>query len=67
MLCNGQAAGWIRVDTLSSGGGGGGASVLNDLLDVTITSAAGGDLLAFDSDANVWVNSEEVDGGVYFE
>jgi hypothetical protein len=67
VLCNGQAAGWIRVDTLSSGGGGGGANVLNDLLDVTITSASGGDLLAFDADANVWVNSEEVDGGVYFE
>lgn len=67
VLCNGQAAGWVRIDTLSSGGGGGGASRLNDLLDVTINTPVNGEPLVYDSDANQWINSTDIDGGVYFE
>ena len=54
VLCLGQAEGWVRIDTLS----GGGSSTLNlgDLLDVTITTAANGDTLIYDSASNKWVN-----------
>ena len=53
VLCLGQAQGWIRIDTLS----GGASSVkLEDLLDVTITSAQGGDTLIYDSTTAKWVN-----------
>jgi hypothetical protein len=45
VLCNGSAAGWIRVDTLSGGGGGGGVTHLTDLLDVTTAGATAGDHL----------------------
>jgi len=67
VLCNGQAAGFVRIDVLSSGGGGGGASRLNDLLDVTLTTPAGGQPLVYNSDTNQWINSTDIDGGVYFE
>ena len=33
-------------------------TVLNDLFDVTITSAKSNDLLTWDSDNNVWVNAQ---------
>lgn len=39
-----------------SGGGGGGASILNDLQDVTISSAANGDLLVYNSTSGNWEN-----------
>lgn len=51
--------GWVAV---SSGGGGGGASVLDDLSDVTITSAATGDILRYNGTA--WV---DVDGTTIFQ
>ena len=65
VLCNGAAAGWVRVDTLS---GPGGVTVrrLPDLLDVTITTAADKQPLVFDSGTNQWINSTEIDGGEYF-
>tara|TARA_R100001463_G_scaffold86374_1_gene141244 strand:- start:1143 stop:3581 length:2439 start_codon:yes stop_codon:yes gene_type:complete len=66
VLCNGLIAGWIRIDTLSSGPGGGGVQNLDDLLDVQITSVADGEPLVYDSSVNQWVNADEIDGGVYF-
>jgi len=38
LLNQGTTGGWVRVDTLSGGGVGHGASVIDDLLDVTISS-----------------------------
>lgn len=64
VLCNGQAAGWVRIDTLNGGGGGGGASKLEDLLDVNITGAVEGDLLVYTSTGQ-WVNMHALDGGTY--
>ena len=55
----------------SSGGGGGGASVLNDLLDVTIGTATGGitlsdkQLLEYDGGSGVWRNMAVIDGGTF--
>lgn len=48
---------WIAAGGIGSGGsgGGGGASYLNDLLDVTISSAAVNNILIYTSDG--WVNS----------
>jgi hypothetical protein len=66
ILCNGAAAGWTRIDTLSSGGGGGGggAQHLDDLLDVTLTAPVTDDLLQF-TGAGQWVNVRAIDGGSY--
>jgi len=57
IMCNGSAAGWVRIDTLNSagGGGGGGASSLNDLLDVTLTAEVEGNFLRLNN-AGQWVN-----------
>lgn len=63
VLCNGIAAGWVRVDTLS-GGGGGGASVLNDLGDVAITTPAVDEILQYTSGGQ-WVNVNSLDCGTY--
>ena len=41
-------------------GGGSGASALDDLTDVTITSAAPGDILKYDDVNDVWINAPEV-------
>ena len=51
---SGQAAGVDWADP--TGGEGGGATTLEGLSDVTITAAAGGDLLRFDGTAGVWVD-----------
>ena len=63
VLCNGAAAGWVRVDTLN-GGGGGGAKNLPDLLDVTLTTPAADQLLQYNS-AGQWVNIDTIDCGTY--
>ena len=52
-LCLGQSQGWSRVDTLS---GTAGSTRLQDLLDVTITTAQAGDTLIFDATTSQWVN-----------
>jgi len=49
------AEGAIRIDTLSSGGGGGLIS-LNDLIDVDINNAQGGDTLVYDPTSGQWQN-----------
>lgn len=41
-------------------GGGSGASALDDLTDVTIVSAAPGDILKYDDANDVWINAPEV-------
>ena len=64
VLCNGVAAGWVRIDTLNGGGGGGGAQVLNDLLDVTTTGAVEGEFLQLQSTGQ-WQNVNEISGGTY--
>jgi hypothetical protein len=65
ILCNGAAAGWTRIDTLSSGsGGGGGAQRLDDLLDVTLTLPTVDDLLQFTASGQ-WVNVKAIDGGSF--
>jgi len=64
VLCNGAAAGWIRIDTLSGGGGGGGASHLNDLLDVTLTTPSQDQILQY-SAGGQWVNVTGLDEGTY--
>ena len=58
-LCIDQANGWTRIDTLS-GGGSGGASRLDDLLDVTLTSPATGQVLRFNAGSGQWVNVSSV-------
>lgn len=62
VLCMGQARGWERIDTLSSGGGGGGGT-LDSLTDVTITSPATGDVLVYNG--TNWVNGPMPDPGTY--
>jgi hypothetical protein len=65
ILCNGAAPGYSRIDTLSGGGGGGGSTVsrLDDLLDVTLTTPAEGDVLQFRS--GQWINVPFLDAGTY--
>lgn len=63
-LCNGSAAGWVRIDTLNGGGGGGGAQRLNDLLDVDVTGAAEGAMLQFQA-SGLWTNVQIIDAGDY--
>jgi hypothetical protein len=63
-LCNGAAAGWVRIDTLNGGGGGGGATNLGDLLDVNVGAASTGALLQLQSD-NQWKDVYGIDGGTY--
>ena len=65
LLCNGAAAGWVRIDTMSSGGGGGGgAANLSDLLDVSIASATTGALLQLQASGQ-WADCYAIDGGDY--
>jgi len=54
---------WIRVD-LAGGGGGSGATSLDGLSDVSITSAATGNLLQYQSGGN-WTNVSLISGGTY--
>jgi len=63
VLCNGAAAGWIRINTLSSGGGGG-AQTLNDLLDVSVSGAITGDFLQLQASGQ-WMGVDSIDGGTY--
>jgi hypothetical protein len=63
IMCLGQARGWERLDLAAGGGGGGGASKLSDLIDVTITTPASGDVLHFNGSA--WVNGGIPDPGTY--
>lgn len=64
VLCNGAAAGYVRIDTLNGGGGGGGAAKLGDLLDVTLTTPTDGQMFVYTA-AGQWVNTSEVVGGTY--
>jgi hypothetical protein len=66
VLCSGHAAGWHRIDTLTSGGGGGGGGVarLNDLLDVTLTTPTVGQILVYSSSGQ-WVNTDVLSGGTF--
>lgn len=50
------ADGWVSAGGVGSGGGGGGATELNDLVDVTISSKANGDVLSYNSNSGRWVN-----------
>ena len=64
-LCNGAAAGWIRIDTLNgSGGGGGGATRLGDLLDVSVSTATEGAFLQLQGNG-MWENLQVIDCGDY--
>lgn len=64
-LCNGSAAGWVRIDTLNGGsGGGGGAQRLNDLLDVDTTGAGEGSLLQLQANG-MWEHISVIDAGDY--
>lgn len=71
VLCNGQATGWARIDTLSAGGGGGGATRLDDLLDVDSSKTAptndvaNNKLLMLNPVTNLWEGTLEVNGGVF--
>ena len=66
ILCNGAAAGWIRVDTLNAGGGGGGGGATNigDLLDVSIGTPSAGDMLVYQASGQ-WRNITSLDEGTY--
>jgi hypothetical protein len=68
ILCNGNTAGWVRIDTLSGAGGGGGVGGgtdhLDGLLDVTLTNPKPGDVLHFTA-AGQWVNVAFTDAGTY--
>jgi len=71
LLCINEVQGYTQIDMGGTGGGGGGASVLNDLLDVTIGTATGGvsladrQLLEYDGGSGVWRNMAEIDGGSF--
>ena len=55
-LCINEVDGWVRIDIAASGGGGGGgASVLGDLLDVTLTSPTTNQYLQLQA-TNQWTN-----------
>ena len=58
IVCISAAEGWVHVDVTSGGGGGGGATVLNDLLDVTISGLSNEQILQYDSTQLQWVNVE---------
>ena len=64
-LCNGSAAGWVRIDIAAGGGGGGGgASRLSDLLDVSISAASSGAILQL-QDSGQWTDIYSLDGGTF--
>lgn len=66
-LCVNESEGWQRIDIVGGGGGGGSSvSVLNDLLDVTITAGSTGQYLQLASSGQ-WVNTEitEISGGTF--
>lgn len=71
VLCNGQATGWARIDTLSAGGGGGGATNLDDLLNVDSSrtapdrDTADNRLLMLNPVSNLWEGTLDVNGGIY--
>ena len=56
ILCLSAAEGWVHIDVTSGGGGGGGATVLNDLLDVTISGLSNEQVLQYNSTQLQWVN-----------
>ena len=56
ILCLSAAEGWVQVDVTSGSGGGGGATVLNDLLDVTISGLSNEQVLQYNSTQLQWVN-----------
>lgn len=62
IVCLGQAAGWVRIDTLNSGGGSG-VSRLDSLVDVAIAAPARDQILAFNGVS--WVNTDAPDPGLY--
>jgi hypothetical protein len=63
-LCNGNAAGWVRIDTMTGGGSGGGATRLGELLDVDIAGAAEGALLQLQA-SGMWRDVYVIDAGDY--
>ena len=63
VLCNGQAAGWARIQTTNAGGGGG-ASLLGQLNDVSIGSATTAALLQLQADSQ-WRDIYALDAGVF--
>lgn len=73
LLCNGATAGWVRIDTLTSGGGGGGggATHLDDLLNVDTSKTvadrdiADNQLMIFNPVSNLWESCIDVYGGTY--
>lgn len=50
--------------TINASGGGGGASALNDLSDVTITSASNGQVLTYDNANSKWINQSPASGSL---
>lgn len=55
-LCINEVEGWVKIDIAASGGGGGGgASLLGDLLDVTLTSPTTNQYLQLQA-TNQWTN-----------
>jgi len=63
ILCNGLAAGWTRVKASSAGISG--ITVLNDLLDVTITNPAADSLLKLNGLSSQWEAVTIIDAGTY--
>jgi len=77
IVCLGSAQGWIHIDNSQGGGGGGGASVLNDLLDVSLddgvvdnlktiaprVALADDQLLKYNSSDGVWRNTSIINCG----
>ena len=48
--------GWLAAGGIGTGGGGGGSQVLDDLLDVTISSPSNGDVLVYNGTG--WINGQ---------
>ncbi len=71
VLCNGAAAGWIRIDTLSGAGGGSGAKYLDDLLNVDTAATlpnrdtADNKWIGLNPTSGLWEASNEIYGGTF--
>lgn len=59
-----DATGRLTSATTAAVSGGGGASAINDLTDVTITTPADNEVLAYDNGTSTWINQTPAEAGL---